>query len=305
MIMKKIDDIDQEIINLLKRDARISSIKMAKILGICAPTIRRRVNKLIKNGVIRIQAMQLNRVRTLITVVIMLKIENNTVNQTVSLLASHPEVEFITMTTGQYNIAMRCWFKTIEAYSRFLNTVLYPLENVVEREILICTKNIKHAFVKLPDDSESIKTTIKKVDDLDMKIISALEEDAYKKFTELAKNLNVSVPTVRSRVNSLLRGNIIRIQAVPSSRIEKMVSALITLKVENNVINRIANYLAGMDETRWVVLYSGNYDIGVLAVFDTVEACYGFLNNVINPMEGVVKKMIDIQLEIKKWAHKW
>lgn len=80
---------------------------------------------------------------------------------------------------------------------------------------------------------------------------------------------------------------------------------MIALKVDNAVLRQIADYLTDVDEVRQVLLYTGTYDIAVWAWFDSIEAFSAFLNDVINPLEGVQKKLISIQTESKKWAHKW
>jgi len=303
--MRELDDIDRKIIGALKRDAYMSSIEMSKHLDICASTIRRRVNKLIKNDIICIQAVQINRVRTSLTVGILLKVENNAIIQTADLLADQKEVGFITLTTGYYNIACLGWFASVESYSRFLNTILYPMKDVLDTDTLICTEYVKHASIRLNDIADLIKPSNKKVDDLDIKIIEKLEKDARQSITRLAMSLNISAPTIKRRIKVLLDNNIIRILAIPNLRTGKTIVVSIILKVENNALNKIVDQLCDIDEVRQVLLLSGTYDISAWAWFESIEAFSKFLKNVINPLDGVEKKLIVIQTEIKKWSHKW
>ena len=303
--MNHLDEIDKKIIGALEKDAHMSSMEMSKQLDVCAPTIRRRVNRLIKNDSIRIQAVQINRVKISITVTILLKVESNAITRTADLLASQKEVGFIVLTAGYYTVVCMGWFESVESYSRFLNTVLYPMKGIIETDTLICTGYRKYAFIKMNGTADPIKSANKPVDDIDMKIIEALEKDARQKSTRLAKSLNISAPTIRRRINDLLNNNIIHIQAFPNLRMGKTIAAVIALKVAGDALNRIVDYLSGMDEVRQVLLYSGTWDIGVWAWFESIEAFSEFLKDVINPLEGVEKKEIAIQTEIKKWVHKW
>jgi Lrp/AsnC family leucine-responsive transcriptional regulator len=305
MITKYLDEIDRKIVGALEKNAYLSSIELSKLLGICAPTIRRRVNRLIKNDIIRIQAVQINRARTSLTVSMLLKVESSAINRTADLLAGQPEVGFLVLSAGYYNIIILSWFETMEAYSRFLNTVLYPMKGILEMDTLICTEYRKYGFLKMHDAANPIKPAIKPVDEIDMKIIQALEKDAHQNSTKLAKILNISAPTVRRRINDLLDNNIIHIQAFPNLRMGKTIAAVIALKVESGALNRIADYLSGMDQVRQVLLYAGTYDIGIWAWFESIEEFSEFLNNVLNPLEGVEKKVIGIQTQIKKWVHMW
>jgi len=193
----------------------------------------------------------------------------------------------------------------VEAYSRFLNSVLYPMEGVLDTDTLICTEYRKYAFVKMDRAADQIKRANKPVDDIDMKIIGLLEKDARQKSTELAKNLNISTATVRCKINYLIDNRIIRIQAFPNFRMSKTVAAVIALKVANGTVNRIADCLSDRAEARQVMLFTGTFDIGVWAWFESIQDFSEFLKDVINPLEGVEKKEIAIQTEIRKWAHQW
>ncbi len=57
ILKKKIDAIDSKIIFLLQRDGRMPNNKIAKHVGIAESTVRSRLDKLTKNGLIRIVAV--------------------------------------------------------------------------------------------------------------------------------------------------------------------------------------------------------------------------------------------------------
>lgn len=304
-IMKQSDKIDNQIINALRKDAHMSSMEMSKQINIGASTIRRRINKLIKNDVIRIQAVEIDRVRTSLNVIVLLKVVNNAITRTANLLAAQKELVFISLTAGPYNILCNGLFESALSYSKFLNGVIYPLKGVLETDTLICIESRKLAFTKLSSITDTNKPTSKPIDDISMRIIEALEKDAHQSNTELAKSLNISVPTVKRRIKELLNRNIVRIAAIPNFRTEKTIVIGIALKVDCKLVDQIADYLVSIDEVRQVLLYSGTYDIGVYAWFDSIEAFSAFLKNVINPLEGVEKKITGIQTEIIKWTHLW
>ena len=51
------DDIDRQLIRLLEKDARQSSEQLAKKLAVSSTTVRRRLRRLIQQGVLRIVAV--------------------------------------------------------------------------------------------------------------------------------------------------------------------------------------------------------------------------------------------------------
>ncbi len=301
LTMKQLDDIDKKIFSALKSDAYVSSSKMSKQLDIGASTIRRRINKLIEHRIMRIQAVQLNHVRTSLTVCILLKVETNAILRTADILAGEKEVGFISLAAGYYNIVCMGWFESVESYSRFLNTTLYPMRGVLDIDTLIGTEYLKHASIRLYDAVDSIERNSERLDEIDMKIIEELEKDGRQSTSNLAKKLNISTPTIKRRLKILLNNNIIRILAIPNLRTGKTIVVSVALKVENNVLNQISDQLCEIDEVRQVLLLSGTYDISAWAWFESIGAFSKFLKNVINPLHGVEKKLIVIHTEFKKW----
>jgi Lrp/AsnC family leucine-responsive transcriptional regulator len=298
--MKQLDSLDKKIIVALENDAYISSLEMSRQIGICASTIRRRTNRLMQTGTIRIHAIRINRMKTSLTVSIQLKVENIAIVHTADLLAARPEIGFLVLTAGYYNICCLGYFESTEAYSKFLNTVLYPLKDVLETDTLICTEDRKYSSKRLQGATNTNKTVRRDTDHIDLKIMAALEKDAHQSSTTLAKSLNISAPTIRRRIKDLLCNHVIHIQAFPNLRMGKTIASLIALKVDSSALNRIADYLSGMHEVRQVLLCTGSYDMGIWAWFESIEAFSEFLNNVLNPLEGVQKKLVVIQTEIKK-----
>ena len=53
----KLDQTDKKIIQLLGADARMSNNQMAKVIGVTEGTVRNRIQKLIKNRVIKILSL--------------------------------------------------------------------------------------------------------------------------------------------------------------------------------------------------------------------------------------------------------
>jgi Lrp/AsnC family transcriptional regulator of lysine biosynthesis len=47
------DDVDLEILKILKRDARTKYVKVAKLVGLTEGAVRRRIKKLVKQGIIK------------------------------------------------------------------------------------------------------------------------------------------------------------------------------------------------------------------------------------------------------------
>jgi Lrp/AsnC family transcriptional regulator for asnA, asnC and gidA len=55
--MLSLDQTELKIISLMQDDARFPFVKMAKLLGVTEGTIRRKVNRLVKEGIIKTTAI--------------------------------------------------------------------------------------------------------------------------------------------------------------------------------------------------------------------------------------------------------
>lgn len=302
--MEQWDEIDKKIFSVLKHNANVSSIEMAQQLNIFAPTIRRRIQRMLKSNLIHIQAIRMNRLESSIQVVIFFRVESSEISSIAEFLKSQPETEVVMLLAGHYNVAIWCYFELVEAYSKFLNNIIYPMGNIQEMETHIRTQFKKYAFNKVTHTKNPMRKTTVHFDDTDMQIISRLEENAYHNVKNLAKTLNISAATIRRRMNNLLNNNIICIQAFPNFHRSKWIPALILLKVNNDMLNSISECLAEVDEVRNVYIFMGEYDICVYAWFESIESFNHFLTDNLSQLQGVLDKKVCIQTEIRKWVHK-
>jgi len=108
-----LDHLDQEIIGLLKLDGRIAFTEIAKRLGIPEATARYRVQRLLQSGTIQIHAwLNPEKLGTPHVVIVRLIAENSQIEPIAETLAKMVEVQFVSITTGQYNIVADVYFGT-------------------------------------------------------------------------------------------------------------------------------------------------------------------------------------------------
>ena len=138
--MRKFDDVDKRIIRILEKNAHQSSDKIARSLNVSSSTVRRRINRLIKEKVLRIQAVADPRyMGYAVAASIGLKVDNSRLKYISDYLIKKPNVLFLSLTTGRWDLSFMAWFQSIEDLSDFINTVLNPLEGIVDKEVTILT----------------------------------------------------------------------------------------------------------------------------------------------------------------------
>jgi Lrp/AsnC family transcriptional regulator, regulator for asnA, asnC and gidA len=100
-------------------------------------------------------------------------------------------------------------------------------------------------------------------DDLDRRIIEALQENGRTPFLKLAEALGVSEGTIRSRYNRLCDADMLQIVGVTNPlRLGFDSSALVGIKVAGSPID-VAEAIAGWEEASYVVVTAGQFDVVV------------------------------------------
>jgi len=101
------------------------------------------------------------------------------------------------------------------------------------------------------------------LDALDNDIIRLLNRQGRMPIGEMTKTLNVTAPTVRSRIKSLEKKGILKVSGlIDPSRREKMVTALVAMSIRSGgKLNQILDKIANLPNVAWAGVVSGRYDI--------------------------------------------
>ncbi len=102
------------------------------------------------------------------------------------------------------------------------------------------------------------------MDNLDLLILNALQEDGRTPFTQIAKKVGVAESTIRTRYASLVeRGIVQTIAVIDPFSVGYNSPALIGISTESGAINSVAQTLEKMPEVSYLVLTLGGYDLMV------------------------------------------
>jgi predicted DNA-binding transcriptional regulator len=110
----------------------------------------------------------------------------------------------------------------------------------------------------MPEDQGVRKVRPFDPDELDRQIIRLLRADGRRSNREIARTLDVPEATVRYRVRRLIESNILRITAsVDPEHLGYGLTAVISVQVEPNRINAVAEEISAMPEVMWVAITAG------------------------------------------------
>ena len=137
--MVKVNSLDERLIKLLKDNARQSSEVLATQLNVSAATIRRRIRRLIKDGVMRIGAIvDPAKIGLPLAAVIALDVTHDSLDSVMQTLAELPEVKWVSTTTGRFDVIVMVRFPDTDELFRFMQTKVAKMEGVRDSEAFVC-----------------------------------------------------------------------------------------------------------------------------------------------------------------------
>jgi Lrp/AsnC family transcriptional regulator for asnA, asnC and gidA len=128
-----------------------------------------------------------------------------------------------------------------------------------------------------------------KLDETDAGILKALMEDGRRSLREIARIVSVSTPTVESRLKRLFDMGVIRkiSPLLDPDKIEHGVYVLINLKVDTSKLEDVSSRLAEMEEVRCVFMVTGECNLTVRVVADSMKSLQEFMTTKIAAFQGV------------------
>ena len=100
------------------------------------------------------------------------------------------------------------------------------------------------------------------VDELDLRIIEALQQDGRRPFTKIAADLGISEASVRQRVGHLINNQTIQIVAVTNpAKMGYTLANMIGIRVSGDQLLETADAIAAFDEVIYLVVCAGHFDL--------------------------------------------
>ncbi|MBM3148180.1 MAG: Lrp/AsnC family transcriptional regulator [Actinobacteria bacterium] len=144
------------------------------------------------------------------------------------------------------------------------------------------------------------------LDDLDRRIIGHLRDNARRSYADIARTVGVSEPTIRNRVDRMIRtGAILPKTRVNPEALGFPVDAMIGIRVDRGRMPEVGARLAGMEHVAYVAYTTGTFDILIEAYFEDKDGLYDFLNGPLATVEGINYTETWHVLRTEKYNTEW
>jgi Lrp/AsnC family transcriptional regulator for asnA, asnC and gidA len=142
-----LDAIDRDIVRILQRNGRTSNTEIGRKLGLTETTIRKRIARLLDDELVNIVAVPTPRAAGSTTsAIIGISVQLGELDAVSAKVATWPEVRYLGLSTGRYDLILEAFFKDSEHLLQFVARGLGSLPGVTSVETSIILRVSKFSY---------------------------------------------------------------------------------------------------------------------------------------------------------------
>jgi DNA-binding Lrp family transcriptional regulator len=272
-----IDARDLGILDILSIDARASTKYIAEQVGLTDATVAARIRELVANDVLRVRAvLDWDRAGLRSPIVFFLRVHGRSSRAVAQDLLADPQVLSVSDVFGGADIVARVLLADPADAMTFAETTLgatQGLEIVMSLLDVDVPKYINglHAGQTPAVVIPTFPTRDELLDDVDLGMLEHLVQDARQSLRQIARSLDVSEHTVRSRLRRMEDAGLvsIRAQVDPQAINGGGESAYLALRVQNASVQEVVDDLVNREEFWSVDRTVGEYNVLALVHRET------------------------------------
>lgn len=147
---------------------------------------------------------------------------------------------------------------------------------------------------------------MRRLDDTDRAIISQLQYDGRKPFTQIAARLGISEGSVRRRVKRMIgNGTLQIVGVVDPQRLNWESAAMVGVSVRSGHVDDVAREVSQYPEVSYLFMASGGFDLFVEVFCRDHEHLVSFLSEKLQRVPGVERTETFMILKIYKLSYRW
>jgi len=142
-----IDEVDRQIIVHLQRDGRLTNSEIGRRLGLAEGTIRRRIDRMLADGIVHIAAVA-NPFKIGLPIVVLIGIEVDPprLEEAARRLVEMRQVRYVGYSTGTYDIIVEALFPSNQALLHFLTNELAKIRGIRKTETSLQLDVLKRSY---------------------------------------------------------------------------------------------------------------------------------------------------------------
>jgi Lrp/AsnC family transcriptional regulator, regulator for asnA, asnC and gidA len=144
------------------------------------------------------------------------------------------------------------------------------------------------------------------LDDIDAAIVRELQEDGRRPFREIARTLELSERTIRTRVRRMQDEGVLRILAFADpDRVGRSVLAMVLVRVEVDAHEQIVRTLAEWPEVSYISSLLGRADLYLQVVCRDNDTLWQLVTQRLRALDGVLETETSLEVKVHKFAYSY
>ena len=144
------------------------------------------------------------------------------------------------------------------------------------------------------------------VDEIDQRIIEALQQDGRRPFTKIAADLGISEASVRQRVANLINTQVMQIVAITNPiKLGFSLASMIGIRISGERLLEAAEEISTFEEVIYLIICTGSFDLLAEVVCLDNDHLLSFLTDKLYKVQGVQQAETFMYLRVCKqndWA---
>jgi Lrp/AsnC family transcriptional regulator for asnA, asnC and gidA len=147
---------------------------------------------------------------------------------------------------------------------------------------------------------------MRQLDKTNQAIVSQLQYDGRKPYTEIAAELGVTEGAVRRRVKRMIDQGVLQIVGIVEPQfLEWNAAGMIGVSVQAGQVEQVGEQIAQFPEVTYLFMASGGFDLFVEVYCRNREHFVSFLSNKLQQIPGVERTESFMILKMFKLSYRW
>lgn len=312
------DVLDRRLVAALQVSPRASWGEIARVVGENERTVARRLQKLIAEGELRVTAIYDDlRSGHGRPVHLHVQVRPGTSCKVAEALAERSDTRSVYAVTGVADVGCELVSPTRDALHDIVSSQLGGIDGVLRTQTHVVLHTFTtvaewHAPYLTDEEVDQLKPSPPTeplpdqdaLSPLDQEIAELLAEDGRIAFTAIAERLDISVPTARRRVASLLERRVLLLRAeVEPALLGLEVEAKLWLSVRPQGLDHVGQTLAAHPNVRYCAATSGTHTLIIQVAVAHEADLYRFLTEVVGPLDDVTDLNVTLITRAYKRGH--
>ncbi|MFJ9565113.1 Lrp/AsnC family transcriptional regulator [Streptomyces fuscichromogenes] len=302
-----IDDVDRGLINALLEDGRMTFRSMGARVGLAGDAVRERYNRLADAGIVRVVGVPDPRVLGYHAAAAIGVSVSGQVRAAAQELARIPEVSLVASTMGTFDVIFEILARDEQHLADLLDEHVRTIEAVhAGLTTMLYLDVLKWSFAHAPQATPSVAAASPTVDEVDRRLMTALQVDGRLPYTDLADRLGMSYANARRRTMHLIESGAVKITtSVNRLSMGVAVMAAVCIRVEGRRCVDVAEDLAALPEVEVIIQTLGTFDLLIEVACRDRSHLRDVISDGIRGIDGVTSTETFVYTSLQRLPVQW